>query len=209
MEQKERAMKIIEELIPFYPAKTALNFKNPFQLLIATILSAQCTDNRVNRVTERLFKKYKTPQDLAISNLKELEEDIKELGLFKSKAKNIKEASKMICEKYDGNVPDCFEELVKLPGVGRKTANVVLANAFNKPALAVDTHVFRVSRRLGLSSGETPEKVEKDLVRLFPEELWNTVHHLLIRHGRQCCRARKPLCQQCAVSKWCNYFKNN
>ncbi|MGB9813301.1 MAG: endonuclease III [Thermovenabulum sp.] len=208
MEEKERVILIIEELSKLYPAKTALNFSNPFELLIATILSAQCTDKRVNQVTKRLFKKYKSPLDFAFADLKQLEEDIKELGLYKAKARNIKEASKIIVEKYKGNVPEEFDELIKLPGVGRKTANVVLANAFNKPALAVDTHVFRVSRRLGLSSGESPERVEKDLVKIIPENLWNVAHHLFIRHGREICRARKPLCQRCTISLWCNYRKN-
>jgi len=208
MEEKERVILIIEELSKLYPAKTALNFSNPFELLIATILSAQCTDKRVNQVTKRLFKKYKSPLDFAFADLKQLEEDIKELGLYRAKAKNIKELSKIIVEKYKGNVPAEFDELIKLPGVGRKTANVVLANAFNKPALAVDTHVFRVSRRLGLSSGESPERVEKDLVKIIPENLWNVAHHLFIRHGREICRARKPLCQRCTISLWCNYRKN-
>lgn len=208
MEEKERVILIIEELSKLYPAKTALNFSNPFELLIATILSAQCTDKRVNQVTKRLFKKYKSPLDFAFADLKELEEDIKELGLYRAKARNIKELSKIIVEKYKGNVPAEFDELIKLPGVGRKTANVVLANAFNKPALAVDTHVFRVSRRLGLSSGESPERVEKDLVKIIPENLWNIAHHLFIRHGREICRARKPLCQRCTISLWCNYRKN-
>ncbi|MFO7152364.1 MAG: endonuclease III [Bacillota bacterium] len=202
--EKDRITEILNRLEEHYPnATTALRYETPFQLLVATILSAQCTDRRVNQVTERLFKKYKGPEDFARLSPEELAVEIKECGLFKNKSKNIVESSRIILEKYGGEVPHEFEELIKLPGVGRKTANVVLANAFGKPAFAVDTHVFRVSRRLGLSDGNDPLKVEKDLTERIPKMYWIRAHHWLIYHGRRVCTARKPKCESCFLKDLC------
>lgn len=170
--------KILQLLDENYPVtRPALRYENPFQLLIATILAAQCTDARVNKVTEKLFKKYRGPEDFAKAHQKELEEDIKTCGLFRTKSKNIIAASKAILEEHGGDVPQELEQLIKLPGVGRKTANVVLANAFGIPAFAVDTHVFRVSRRLGLANKDTVLGVEYDLMENIPKDLWIKAHH--------------------------------
>ncbi|MDN5331250.1 MAG: endonuclease [Tepidanaerobacteraceae bacterium] len=205
-DEKEKVLKILKLLEEHYPnATTALRYENPFQLLVATILSAQCTDKRVNQVTQRLFEKYKGPEDFANLKPEELENEIRECGLFKNKSRNIIGSSRIILEKYGGRVPDEFEELVKLPGVGRKTANVILANAFGKPAFAVDTHVFRVSRRLGLSDGNDPLKVEKDLNMKIPEDYWIKAHHWLIYHGRRVCTARKPNCENCFLKDLCRF----
>ncbi|MCG0275472.1 MAG: endonuclease III [Thermosediminibacteraceae bacterium] len=207
--EKERILKILALLEKHYPnATTALRYENPFQLMVATILSAQCTDKRVNQVTERLFKKYKGPEDFATAEPRGLEEEIKECGLFRNKSKNIIEASRIILEKYGGRVPDEFEELIKLPGVGRKTANVILANAFGKPAFAVDTHVFRVARRLGISDGKDPLKVEEDLTSKVPKEYWIKAHHWLINHGRRICTARKPNCENCFLKDFCRFYES-
>ncbi|MDI6601585.1 MAG: endonuclease III [Thermoanaerobacteraceae bacterium] len=204
---KERALKILEILRGLYPnAKTALNFSNPFELLIATILSAQCTDKRVNEVTRELFKKYKKPSDYLKLSQEDLEKEIKSCGFYHNKAKNILETCRVLEEEFAGKVPRDRENLMRLPGVGRKTANVVLSNAFGIPAIGVDTHVFRVSRRLGLSKGRIPEQVERDLMNLFPLELWSLSHHLLIYHGRNICHSRKPQCESCPVNHLCNYF---
>jgi len=203
-EEKERLPQLLEALEALYPdAATALRYENPFQLMIATILAAQCTDKRVNQVTEKLFKKYKGPQDFARADLEELQEDIRECGLFRNKSKNIIEASKEIVGKYDGQVPPDFEKLTKLPGVGRKTANVILANAFGIPAFAVDTHVFRLARRLGFSDKKDVLGVEKDLMEKVPRELWIKAHHWLIYHGRRVCRAINPRCGECALKDLC------
>ncbi|AEE91637.1 endonuclease III [Tepidanaerobacter acetatoxydans] len=206
--ERERITAIISKLSKLYPeATTALNHSSPFELLIATILSAQCTDKRVNKVTERLFKKYKGPKDFAEANKSELEQDIKECGIFKNKSKNIIETSKILFEKYNGQVPSNFDELIELPGVGRKTANVVLANAFGKPAFAVDTHVYRLAHRLGFSDKKNLIEVERDLREKIPENLWIKAHHWLIYHGRNICRARKPLCDECLLSDLCLKFQ--
>lgn len=203
----EKALKIIEILKEVYPdAKTALNFSNPFELLIATILSAQCTDKRVNEVTGRLFEKYKKPADYLNIDQKELEEEIRSCGFYHNKARNILETCRILQEKFSGEVPKDMEELLKLPGVGRKTANVVLSNAFGVPAIGVDTHVFRVSRRLGLSEGKNPEQVEKDLMNILPVDMWSLSHHLLIFHGRNICHSRKPRCSICPVNYLCSYY---
>lgn len=185
----ENASQILSGLSELYPdPKTELNFETPFQLLVATILSAQTTDKQVNRITEKLFQKYKTPEELAALTPEQLEEDIKSCGLYKNKAKNIVAASRILVEKHQSSVPDSFEELINLPGVGRKTANVVLANAFGKDAIAVDTHVFRVSNRLGLAQSDTPEKTEKDLKQIIPSQDWNKAHHWLIFHAEGCAK---------------------
>lgn len=205
-----RISAILSELGRLYPnAKTALKFKGPFQLLIATILSAQCTDKRVNKVTELLFEKYRGPQDFAMAAREELEQDIKECGLFRNKSKSIINTSKLLLEKYDGQVPSTLEELITLPGVGRKTGNVVLSNAFNKPAFAVDTHVYRLAHRLGFSDKKDTFDVEKDLMRTVPKSMWIKAHRWLIRHGRAICRARNPLCNECTLNELCIEFLNN
>lgn len=204
IKEKERLPRLLEALEALYPdAATALHYETPFQLMVSTILAAQCTDKRVNQVTERLFKKYKGPRDFARADLEELQEDIRECGLFRNKSKNIIEASKEIVEKYDGQVPPDFEKLTKLPGVGRKTANVILANAFGIPAFAVDTHVFRLARRLGFSDEKDVLGVEKDLMEKVPRELWIKAHHWLIYHGRRVCRAINPRCGECALNSLC------
>lgn len=204
LEERERLLRLLETLGTLYPgASVALRYETPFQLLVATILSAQCTDKRVNMVTERLFKKYKRPEDFAGADIKELQEEIKECGLFRNKSKSIIDASREIVEKHGGRVPADFEQLLKLPGVGRKTANVILANAFGIPAFAVDTHVFRLARRLGFSDKNDVLGVEKDLMEKVPQEMWIKAHHWLIYHGRRVCRAKKPACEECPLNDLC------
>lgn len=199
-----RVKKIWPILEKTYPdAKSALNFKNPLQMLIATILSAQCTDARVNIVTSKVFKKYKSAADWAKADLKHIESDIRSTGFYRNKAANIKNASKVIIDQFDGKVPDTMEELVSLPGVGRKTANVVLGSAFGRPAIACDTHVIRLSRRLGLSANSDPVKLEFDLAEILPKRIWTVFSHALILHGRAICKARKPDCGNCPISKYC------
>ena len=205
---KEEAKKVIDILLELYPdAKAELNFSNPFELLIATILSAQTTDVQVNKVTEKLFKDYKTPQDFIKLSEEELAEKIKSLGFYKNKSKNILATCRILVEKYQGQVPDTREELMKLPGVGRKTANVVISNAFNKQAIAVDTHVFRVSNRIGLAHSDNVFDTEKDLMNNIDESMWSKAHHLLIFHGRRVCKSRKPLCEKCPLTDYCLYYK--
>ena len=200
----ERVKKIWQILKKSYPdAKIALNFKNPLQLLISTILSAQCTDVRVNMVTKDLFKKYRTPADWAKADLEQIESDIKSTGFFRNKAANIKGACTKIIEQYDGKVPDTMEQLLRLPGVGRKTANCVLGDAFGIPGITCDTHVIRLSRRLGLSENRDPVKLEFDLAEIVPKKNWTMFSHLLIFHGRNICKARKPNCSDCPIAKHC------
>ncbi len=200
----ERVREILPILGKIYPgARTALNFKNPLELLIATILSAQCTDVRVNMVTGEVFKKYKSAVDWAKADIKEIESAIKSTGFYHNKAVSIKGACSEIIERFDSRVPDTMEELVTLPGVGRKTANVVLGNAFGMPAIACDTHVIRLSRRLGLSENSDAVKLEFDLAEIVPKKSWTLFSHLLIFHGRNVCRARKPDCENCQISKYC------
>jgi len=183
---------------------TALMHQNPLQLLISTILSAQCTDARVNLVTRELFKKYKTVQDYANADLREFEQDIKSTGFYKNKAKNIIASAKKILSDFGGKVPDKMELLVTLPGVGRKTANVILSEGFGiTSGIAVDTHVRRVSFRLGLTKNTDPEKIERDLMELYPEKEWRNVSNLLITHGRKICDAKKPYCSKCPLNKIC------
>ena len=187
-----------------YPdAITALHYKNPFQLLVAVILSAQCTDARVNVVTPELFKKFPTPESLAKLRARTLEPYIHSCGFFRMKAKSIVGASREIVARFGGKVPRTMEELLSLPGVGRKTANVVLAVAYGQAAIAVDTHVFRVANRLGLVHANTPEKVEEQLMQVVPRKLWAHAHHWLIYHGRQVCHARKPRCAECSLVDLC------
>ncbi|NOY64407.1 MAG: endonuclease III [Nitrospirae bacterium] len=200
------AKKITELLLKEYPnPKIALNFRTPLELLVATILSAQCTDKRVNEVTKDLFKKYKTAEDYARADLKRFEEEIKPTGFYKNKARQIINCCKALVEKYGGKVPDSLDELTRLPGVGRKTANVVLGSAFGRPAIAVDTHVLRVSNRLGLVNSKKPEEVEFELMRLIPEEYWTLFTLSMILHGRHVCKARKPLCGKCVLYKECQW----
>lgn len=208
MDQKQRTLKIILLLKKEYPrARIALKSSSPLELLVATVLSAQCTDVMVNRVTERLFKKYKTIDDYAEANLKEFEQDIRSTGFYHNKAKNIINAARLIIEEFNGKVPDTMEKLITLPGVARKTANIVLFNAFNKiEGIAVDTHVRRLSQRLGLSKNEDPKKIEQDLMVLIPRDMWGEFNHLLIEHGRKICDARGPLCPECLLNKLCPYY---
>lgn len=188
---------------------TALNFTNPFELLIAVILSAQCTDERTNKVTARLFPQYNAPEKLIKLTQSELEHLIHDCGLFRNKARNILAASNMLVTQYQGRLPEQMDELMQLPGVGRKTANVLLSNLFHKPAIAVDTHVFRVSRRLGMAVGDTPLKVEKELMAQIPQQDWGDAHHWLIWHGRKVCKARKPDCENCFLTEVCSYYQEN
>lgn len=207
---KKENIEILDRLMILHPnAHCELEHSSAFELLIATILSAQCTDVRVNIVTSELFKKYNTPEAFKSLPIKTIENEIKTCGLYKSKAQKIKDTSLMICEEFDGIVPDNLDDLVKLPGVGRKTAGVVLSNAFNVPAIAVDTHVFRVSNRIGIVKENTPEKTEFALMKAIPKDRWTHSHHLLIFHGRRICKARKPECENCNITEYCNFFKSN
>ena len=198
---------ILRELGRLYPdAVPALSFRSPYELLVAVILSAQCTDERVNKVTAELFKEYNTPEKMLRLSQEELEKYIYSCGFYHNKAAHILSATRDILEKFGGEVPSPPEELRTLAGVGRKTANVVYAVAFGGDAIAVDTHVFRVSNRLGLPAGSTPEKVEEGLCRVIPKELWSRAHHWLIYHGRQVCHSQRPDCAHCALAPLCKYF---
>ena len=201
-----RLVKIFAALDHLFPrAECALKHENPFQLLVATILSAQCTDARVNKVTPELFRKYPTPRDFAAVRPEVLAEDIRSTGFFRNKAKNIVGAAKKIVADFGGNVPQGMEELLTLPGVARKTANVVLGTAYGLPAgVVVDTHVFRITHRLKLSNGKTPEKVEQDLMKVIPRSRWISFAHQIIWFGRKICQARKPLCADCPIEKICD-----
>ena len=210
-ELKKRTRDIIRRLKRAYPdAKTALNYSNPFELLIATILSAQSTDVRVNIVTADLFRKYKKPEDYLKVSAHELEKDIHSTGFFRNKTKSIQGTAKLLTEEYGGEVPHTMDELLELPGVARKTANVVLGNAFGiKAGVVVDTHVTRLSHRLALSQEKTAEKIEQDLIPIVPKKDWVIFPHLMIYHGRKICKARNPLCEECAIEKLCpsSYLK--
>jgi endonuclease-3 len=196
-------IKILSKEIP--DSRIALKFSNPLELLIATILSAQCTDVRVNQVTADLFKKHRSAKDYAEANLAELEEDIRPTGFYRNKAKSIQRSCQELVKRFGGNVPKTLEELVTLPGVGRKTANVILGNAFGTPGIVVDTHVHRVSRRIDLTKNDDPVKIEFDLMEIVPQEEWTHFSNLLVWHGRRTCVARKPLCGICPIRKWCDY----
>jgi len=204
-ELKKRTRDIIRRLKRAYPdAKTSLNHTNPFELLIATILSAQSTDERVNIVTADLFRKYKKPEDYLKVSAHELEKDIHSTGFFRNKTKSIQGTAKLLTEQYGGEVPHTMDELLELPGVARKTANVVLGNAFGiKAGVVVDTHVTRLSHRLALSEAKTAEKIEQDLIPIVPKKDWVIFPHLMIYHGRKICKARNPLCAECAIEKLC------
>jgi endonuclease III len=204
-ELKARARDITRRLKRAYPdAKCSLNHSNAFELLIATILSAQCTDERVNIVTADLFRKYTKPDDYLSVSPRELEKDIQSTGFFRNKTRSIQGTSKVLSEEYGGQVPNTMDELLELPGVARKTANVVLGNAFGiKAGVVVDTHVSRLSHRLGLSQQKTAEKIEQDLIQTVPKKDWVIFPHLMISHGRKICRARNPLCAECVIEKQC------
>lgn len=198
---REKQLEILEET--YRGAKPELHFSNPFELLIAVILSAQCTDKRVNITTARLFKKAATPAAIVALGISGLEEEIKDCGLFRNKAKNIMATCRTLIEEFGGEVPSDYDTLLKLPGVGRKTANVVTSVAFGRPAIAVDTHVFRIANRLKLAVGETPLAVEKGLMKVIPREKWSAAHHWLIYHGRRVCKANRPLCGECPLADVC------
>ena len=200
------AKKITELLLKKYPSpKIALHFKNPVQLLVATILSAQCTDTRVNLVTQSLFQKYRTAADFAEADLRQFEEEIKPTGFYRNKAKAIINCCRMLLKEYDSEVPSTIAELIKLPGVGRKTANVILGAAFGKPAIAVDTHVLRVSNRLGIAHSANPDKVEEELKQQIAQGRWTKMNHALILHGRETCGARRPKCGICVLFEECEW----
>jgi len=204
-EAKSRARQIISILKDEYPqAKYYLNFSNPLELLVAAILSAQVKDEVVNSITAKLFKKYKTAADYANASLAELQNEISKITFFKNKAKHIQEACQILLEKHNGQVPDKLEDLLQLPGIGRKTANAILINAFDKVVgIVVDTHVIRVSQRLGLTANKKPEKIEQDLMQIIPKEDWKIITWLLKYHGKAICKAPKPLCQKCVLDELC------
>ena len=209
--KKEKVIELIENLKKFYPDATcSLDFKTPFQLVVAVMLSAQCTDERVNKTTPDLFKNYGTPEAIYNMDIEELERIIHPCGFYKNKAKNIKAMAKELMYKYDGRVPETMEELVKLPGVGRKSANVVMLEAFGDPqGIAIDTHAKRIANRVGLSKNTTPDKIEQDILKLIPKEYYKDVNHLLVWHGRKICDARKPKCDECPIKELCKtYIKN-
>ena len=205
MDEKKRTSQIISQLKRAYPdAKCSLNYTNPLELLVATILSAQCTDERVNLVTADLFRKYRRCEDYANVMPDELEQYIRSTGFYRNKAKAIQGACRMLLEQYDGRVPQTMDELLELPGVARKTANVVLGNAYGSAAgIVVDTHVARLAQRLKLTEHEQPEKIERDLTELVPRQDWINLPHLLIAHGRAICKARTPLCNECVIEEYC------
>ena len=207
---KNKALKLIKLLDKTIKnPKTSLKYRNKFTLLTSVVLSAQCTDVNVNNVTKDIYNKYYTPEhfvDLGINKIRNL---IKSIGLFNNKAKNLYYLSKILLEKYQSKVPNKFEELILLPGVGRKTANVVLNEAFNKPTIAVDTHVFRVGNRTGLSNGKNPEQVENQLLKILPKKHIKKAHHLILLHGRYTCKSRSPLCKKCVINKICLYKGKN
>lgn len=200
----DHVSEILSELSRLYPdAKPALAFRSPYELLVAVILSAQCTDERVNKVTAELFKEHNTPEKMITLKQEELERKIYSCGFYHNKAKHILSASQDILSRYGGQVPDTLEDLRTLAGVGRKTANVVYAVAFGGDAIAVDTHVFRVSNRLGIAEGKTPEKVEEGLMKAIPQSEWSKAHHLLIWHGRRVCHSQRPACAECTLAQLC------
>ena len=210
--QKKEAIEIIKILKEYYSDATcSLDFTTPFEMVIAVMLSAQCTDERVNKVTPNLFEKYSTPEQINNMPIEELEKIIHPCGFYKNKAKNIKAMAEAIIEKYNGVVPEDMESLMSLPGVGRKCANVIMLEAFNNPqGIAVDTHAKRISSRLRLSKNSVPEKIEQDLLKLLPKEYYKDVNHLLVWHGRKTCTARNPKCDECPVRKYCkDKSKNN
>jgi endonuclease-3 len=207
---KNKALKLIKLLNKSIKnPKTSLKYRNKFTLLTSVVLSAQCTDVNVNNVTRTIYKKYYTPKHFVNLGVNKIRNLIKSIGLFNNKAKNLYYLSKILLEKYQSKIPNKFEELILLPGVGRKTANVVLNAAFNKPTIAVDTHVFRVGNRTGLSNGKNPEQVENQLLKILPEKHLKKAHHLILLHGRYTCKSRRPLCKKCVINKICLYKGKN
>lgn len=204
MIDKRKVIKILNILEKEYPdARVTLEFQNPLQLLVATILAAQCTDERVNQVTKELFKKYRTAQDYAKADLEELEEEIRPTGFYHQKARSIIQCCQILMQKFQGQVPESLEELTSLPGVGRKTANILLGNAFGQQAIAVDTHVKRLAYRLGWTKSTDPDKIEFDLQKLIPQNRWTQSCHQLVFHGRKVCLAKKPQCSSCLIGHLC------
>ena len=208
MKNKKEAIEIIKKLKKYYPDATcSLDFTTPFEMMVAVMLSAQCTDERVNKTTPNLFEKYSTPEKIAGIKIEQLEKIIHPCGFYKNKAKNIVAASKMLLEEYNGIVPNDIDELQKIPGVGRKSANVIMLEAFKNPqGIAVDTHAKRISNRIGFSKESDPEKIEKDLLKVIPKEYYYDVNHLLVWHGRNICNARKPKCEECPIKKYCDTY---
>ena len=207
---EKKAFKLIELLNKSIKnPKTSLKYRNQFTLLTSVVLSAQCTDVNVNNVTKNIYKKYYTPKHFVKLGINKIRNLIKSIGLFNNKAKNLYFLSKILLEKHQGKIPNKFEQLILLPGVGRKTANVVLNEAFNKPTIAVDTHVFRVANRTGLSNGKNPEQVENDLLKILPRKNIKKAHHLILLHGRYTCKSRNPLCKKCVINKICLYKGKN
>ena len=209
MKSKKDVKEIIKILKETYPeAECSLDFSNPFQMAVAVLLSAQCTDARVNIVTKELFKAAPTAKEMNTLTIKEIEKYIASCGLYKTKAENIKGLAEMVMDKYNGEIPDTMEELVKLPGIGRKSANVVMLEAFHNPqGVAIDTHAKRICNRIGISKEESPEKIEKDLLKKIYKDEYFDANHLFVWHGRYTCKARKPECEKCTITKYCNYFK--
>ena len=208
--KKQDAIEIIKILKETYPDATcSLDFKTPFEMGIAVMLSAQCTDERVNKTTPALFAKYKKPEDYLEASLEDIEHIIKPCGFYKNKAKNLLAYVKMVVEKYNGELPQSMEELVKLPGIGRKSANVIMLEAFNNPqGIAVDTHAKRIANRVGFSKEKEPSKIEEDLIKLIPKEYFKDVNHLLVWHGRKTCDARNPKCENCSIKEHCKFFNS-
>ena len=208
--KKEDAIRVIDILKKTYPDATcSLDFKTPFEMGIAVMLSAQCTDERVNKTTPELFKKYKKPEDYLKASQEEIEKIIKPCGFYKNKAKNLLSYVKMVVEKYNGKLPENMEELVKLPGIGRKSANVIMLEAFNNPqGIAIDTHAKRIANRVGFSKEKEPSKIEKDILKLIPKKYYKDVNHLLVWHGRKTCDSRHPKCEECTIKEYCNYYRN-
>ncbi len=208
---KKETIEIVKKLKEMYPdAKCSLDFNTPFEMLVAVCLSAQCTDDRVNKVTPKLFKVYDTPKDFANCDLETLESLIHSCGFYKNKAKNLKAAGQKIIKDFNGNVPQTMNELITIPGVGRKSANVIMLEAFDNPqGIAVDTHAKRLANRLGFSKESDPLKVEKDLLKLIPKEYWKDVNHIFIWHGRKICSSQNPKCDKCLLKDLCQKFKIN
>jgi endonuclease-3 len=208
--QKEKIYRLIRKLdLSIKNPKTSLKYRNQFTLLISVLLSAQCTDVNVNNVTRNIYKKYYQPEHFLKLRINKIKKLIKNIGLFNNKAKNIYNLSKILIKKYKGNIPKTFDELIQLPGVGRKTANVVLNAAFHKATIAVDTHVFRVSNRTGLTQGKDPKQVEEQLLKKLPIKYLKKAHHLILLHGRYICKARNPLCKKCVINNLCKYKNKN
>jgi endonuclease-3 len=210
MKRRERAAKVLEILRQGNPEpRTELHYSSPWQLLVAAVLSAQAIDSQVNKVTKTLFAKYPGPAEIAALTPEQLAEEIKSLGLYHNKARHLVATARLVVSAYGGRLPGTRAGLQSLPGVGRKTANIILSTVFGLPALAVDTHVFRVAGRLGLAQGRTPEETERQLMRVIPRNLWTSTHHWLVLHGRYVCQARRPRCRDCPLCSYCQYYSDN